>query len=160
MIIRRAEPQDYESIWQIFHAVVAEGDTYAFAPDTPREEALKIWVETPQATFVAEDGDQIVGTYYIKPNQPGLGNHVANAGFMVPERGRGAGVGRAMGEHAVAAAKEMGFRAMQFNYVVASNTGAVKLWRRLGFDIIGTVPKAFRLRDLELVDVLIMHREL
>jgi L-amino acid N-acyltransferase YncA len=160
MIIRPAEPQDYESIWQIFHSVVAEGDTYAFAPDTPREEALKIWVETPQATFVAVDGDQIVGTYYIKPNQPGLGNHVANAGFMVPVRGRGAGVGQAMAEHALATAKETGFRAMQFNYVVASNTGAVKLWRRLGFDIIGTVPKAFRLRDLELVDVLIMHREL
>ena len=158
MEIRRAELSDWDAIWEIWHAVVAEGTTYVYAPETGKEEAFALWMKPPAVTYVAVEGTQVVGTYLIKPNQPGLGSHVANAGFMVAAGQSGKGIGRAMGLHALEEARRAGFQAMQFNYVVSTNTRAVALWQSLGFAIVGTVPQAFRHPTLGMVDVFVMHR--
>lgn len=160
LTIRPAAEADADAIWAIFHAVVSAGETYSFAPDTPRDEALRLWLEVPQATFVAETESGIAGTYYLKPNQPGLGDHVCNAGFMVAPGTRRRGLGRAMGEHALATARGLGFRAMVFNFVVSANTGAVALWESLGFAVVGRVPGAFRHAVLGPTDTFVMHRAL
>jgi len=158
--IRPARPRDFAGIWAIFRAVVAGGDTYAYAPDTTMTEARRIWMEAPAAPYVAEQAGRIVGTYTLRPNQPGLGDHVANCGYMTHPDARGRGVGGAMCEHSLAAARECGYSAVQFNFVVASNEGAVRLWQKHGFEVVGRVPRAFRHRTLGPVDVLIMHRAL
>jgi L-amino acid N-acyltransferase YncA len=156
--IRKAELADWDAIWAIWHAVVAEGTTYVYATDTSKEEAFALWMTPPAIPYVAVADAQIVGTYLIKPNQPGLGSHVANAGFMVSAAHAGKGIGRAMGLHALEEARRAGFQAMQFNFVVSSNTRAVALWQSLGFTIVGTVPQAYRHRTLGLVDIVVMHR--
>lgn len=158
--IRPARPRDFAGIWAIFRAVVAGGDTYAYAPDTTMTEARRIWMDPPAAAYIAEQAGRIVGTYALRPNQPGLGDHVANCGYMTHPDARGRGVGGAMCEHSLAAARERGYRALQFNFVVASNEGAVRLWQKHGFEVVGRVPRAFRHRALGPVDVLIMHRAL
>lgn len=157
MTIRPATPADHDAIWQIFHEVVAPGTTYAYAPDTPREEALRIWLDAPQATYVAEDDGEVLGTYYLKPNQPGLGSHVCNAGYMVAAAARGRGTGQAMCAHSLGEARRLGFRAMQYNLVVATNP-AVRLWKRMGFEVIGRLPQAFLQRGSTYVDALVMYR--
>ena len=160
-MIRPATRADDDAIWGIFHAVVAPGDTYAFDPQTPRGEALAYWFGPDVHTYVADGDDgRVVGTYILKPNQPGLGSHVANAAFMVSPCARGAGVGRRMGEHCLAEARRLGFRAMQFNFVVSTNEAAVSLWRRLGFEIVGTLPGAFRDARRGFVDVYVMFKTL
>jgi L-amino acid N-acyltransferase YncA len=156
--IRKAEPADYEAIWSIFHEIVSLGETYAFAPDTTRQEAIEIWIEKPTATYVAELDGQIVGTYYIKPNQPALGSHVCNCGYMVPSQARGRGIATAMCEHSQFEARRLGFRAMQFNLVVSTNEAAVRLWRKLGFKVVGIVPKAFNHTKLGFVDACVMYK--
>ncbi|HKO61325.1 MAG TPA: N-acetyltransferase [Pyrinomonadaceae bacterium] len=156
--IRKAVEADFDAIWPIFHQVVQQGDSYAFDPDTTREQAYSIWMGSELTTYVASIADEIVGTYILKANQPGLGSHVANAGYMVDIHGRGKGVGRAMCEHSVAEARKMGFYAMQFNMVVSTNESAVALWKQFGFTIVGTLPQAFRHRQLGLVDAYVMHR--
>ena len=162
LIVREATEQDWPGIWRIFHAVVAQGDTYAYAPDTSEDEAKRLWMELPRATYVAVDGsgdgDDVVATYYLKTNQPGLGAHVCNAGFMVRGDQRGRGLGRKLGEHAIELARELGYHAMQFNFVIATNTAAIKLWESLGFEVLGRLPEACRLRDAGLVDALVMYR--
>ena len=158
--IRRARPRDFAGIWAIFRAVVAGGDTYAYAPDTTMTEARRIWMDAPAAPYVAEEAGRIVGTYALRPNQLGLGDHVANCGYMTHPDARGRGVGGAMCEHSLAVARECGYSAVQFNFVVASNEGAVRLWQKHGFEVVGRVPRAFRHRALGPVDVLIMHRAL
>jgi len=158
--IRRADSRDEDAIWQIFRAVVEPGDTYAYPADLGRRDALALWMKTPAHTYVASDNESIVGTYWIKPNQPGRGSHVANAAFMVAPEAQGRGVGRRMGEHCLAEARRLGFRAMQFNLVVSTNEPAVALWKKLGFDIIATVPEAFDHRTLGLVDAYVMYRSL
>jgi ribosomal protein S18 acetylase RimI-like enzyme len=158
--IRRAESGDEDAIWRIFQAVVAPGDTYAFPADISRQEALAMWMAPTAHAYVAADGDEIVGTYLLKANQPGRGSHVSNAGFMVAPSAQGRGVGRAMGEHCLAEARRLGFRAMQFNFVVSSNEAAVALWEKLGFEIIGTVPDAFDHKTLGFVDTYVMYRSL
>jgi ribosomal protein S18 acetylase RimI-like enzyme len=158
--IRPARPRDFAGIWAIFRVVVAGGDTYAYAPDTTMTEARRIWMEPPAAAYIAEQAGRIVGTYALRPNQPGLGDHVANCGYMTHPDARGRGVGGAMCEHSLAAARERGYTALQFNFVVASNEGAVRLWQKHGFEVVGRVPRAFRHRALGPVDILIMHRAL
>ena len=158
--IRPARPSDFAGIWTIFRAVVAAGDTYAYAPDTSMSEARRIWMEPPAEPFVAEQDGRIVGTYVLRPNQPGLGDHVGNCGYMTHPDARGHGVGSAMCAHSLIAARERGYVALQFNFVVASNEGAIRLWSRHGFRVVGRVPDAFRHRSLGPVDVLIMHRAL
>jgi L-amino acid N-acyltransferase YncA len=156
--VRSAETADQGEIWAIFHEVVQRGDTYTYDPEISREDAMALWFAPGNRTFVACVGNEVVGTYIIKPNQPGLGSHVANAGYMVRSDIQGQGVGRAMCEHSLESAREAGFQAMQFNIVVSTNTGAVKLWQSMGFDIVGTLPKVFRHKELGLVDAYVMHR--
>lgn len=158
LLIRRAEDSDFDGIWEIFHAVVAKDDTYVYDPETTKEEARAIWLAPATATYAALVDGEVVGTYILKANQPGLGAHVANAGYMVRPDRAGRGIGRALCEHSLDEARRAGFLAMQFNAVVSTNEPAIALWRKMGFTIIGTVPKAFRHRELGLVDLLVMHR--
>lgn len=152
---------DWPALWPIWHAVVAAGETYVWPPETASDEARSLWMLPPPAeVFVLEDGGDVVGTAVLKPNQPGLGDHVANASFMVHADARGRGVGRRLAEHVLAQARASGYQAMQFNAVVATNTVAIELWQSLGFATIGTVPDGFRHARLGLVDLLVMHRSL
>ncbi|HZS89073.1 MAG TPA: N-acetyltransferase [Chloroflexota bacterium] len=159
-VIRKAQPADAEAIWHIFHAVVAGGDTYAYDPDISREQALATWMAPGVLAYVAEQDGQVAGTYILKANQPGLGAHVANAAFMVAPEARSRGIGRVMGEHCLAEARRLGFRAIQFNLVVSTNQAAVVLWQKLGFQIVGRLPGAFNHRQLGYVDAYVMYRSL
>jgi L-amino acid N-acyltransferase YncA len=156
--IRQAVETDFEAIWLIIHEVFKTGDTYPFAPDTEKATAYQIWMIAPTATYVAEREGQIIGTYYLKPNQPGLGSHVCNAGYMMTATARGQGVGKVMCQHSLLEARKLGFKGMQFNLVVSSNVAAVKLWQDMGFEVVGTLPKAFNHQALGLVDALVMYQ--
>jgi len=158
--IRRARKEDRQAIWQIFHAVVAGGDTYVFDPNISRRKALAYWLDPKTRCYVALSDLGMIGSYILKANQPGLGSHVANAGFMVSPSARGRGIGRAMAEHCLHEARRLGFRAMQFNFVVATNETALRLWKDLGFKIAGTLPGAFRHSRRGFVDVYVMYRRL
>jgi L-amino acid N-acyltransferase YncA len=158
--IRHASESDREAIWELFHAIVARADTYVFDPSIPKEEALAYWMSPSNEKFVAILNDEVVGTYILRPNQPGLGSHVANAAFMVNPEVRRTGIGKAMGKHALRTAREFGYRAMQFNFVVSTNEHAIALWKKLGFEIVGILPGAFRHVDLGYVDALVMYQVL
>ena len=161
MKIRQATDADRDAIWNIFHQVVAGGDTYALDPNISREDALAYWFAAGTHTYVAEQpAIGVAGTYILRPNQSGGGSHVANAGFMVSADARGQGLGREMAEHCLSEARRLGFRAMQFNYVIATNTAAICLWQDLGFEIVGTLANAFRHPDKGYVDVYVMYRSL
>lgn len=147
-------------MWPIFQAVVATGTTYVFAPETPRDEACAYWFGPGIRCFVAEDAGRIVGFYKLIPNRRDLGSHVSNASFMIDPGYAGRGAGTALGLHCLREAKRAGFLAMQFNFVVSTNQAAVALWKKLGFEIVGTLPKAFQHRDLGLVDAYVMYRSL
>lgn len=157
--IRLFEERDWPGTWRIIEPVFRAGETYAFSPDITEEEGHRVWIEVPAATFVAVDiNDDIVGTYYIKPNQPALGAHVCNCGYIVAENARGRGIASKMCEHSQREAISRGFRAMQYNLVVSTNSVAVRLWRRHGFEIVGTLPKAFRHPQLGFVDAFVMYK--
>ncbi|HUE85180.1 MAG TPA: GNAT family N-acetyltransferase [Vicinamibacterales bacterium] len=158
MVIRPASDRDRDAIWDIFSAVVAGRDTYAFAPDTPRDVGINYWFGPDIAAFVAELDGRVVGMYKLIANVRDLGAHVSNASFMVHSEAVGKGVGRAMGLHALREARAHGYTAMQFNFVVRTNRRAVALWQSLGFQIVGTLPKAFRHGSRGLVDAYVMHR--
>ena len=158
--IRPATDADHDAIWKIFHDVIAPGDTYVFGPGTSREDGLVYWFETGNHSYVAEQDRHVIGTYILKANRPDLGSHIANASFMVAPGARGQGVGRAMGEHCLSEARRLGFRAMQFNFVVSTNESAVHLWKELGFNIVGTLPSAFQHPTKGFVDVYVMFRSL
>jgi L-amino acid N-acyltransferase YncA len=160
MKIRPATETDSDAIWSIFHAVIAPGDTYAFDPGMSRQDALAYWFQAGTWTYVVERNGSVVGTYIIRPNQPGLGSHVANAAFMVSLQARGMGVGRKMGEHCLEEARRLGFQGMQFNFVVSTNQAAIRLWESLGFEIVATLPGSFRHSAKGFVDVYIMFRRL
>jgi L-amino acid N-acyltransferase YncA len=160
MEIRAATEADGDAIWKIFHEAVMTGDTYAIDPNISREEAMAYWFGADTHAYVAESSGHIVGTYILRLNQSGGGSHVANAAFIVASETRGQGIGRAMGEHCLSEAGRLGFRAMQFNFVVSTNESAVRLWRQLGFEIVGTLPGAFRHPEKGYVDVYVMFRSL
>ncbi|AHM73148.1 GNAT family N-acetyltransferase [Yersinia hibernica] len=160
MEIRTAKPADFAEIWPLFQAVISRGDTYVFTPDTPEQDAYNYWFAPGVRCFVALHEQHIVGMYKLIDNQRGLGSHVANASFMVDEQARGLGVGKALGLHCIAQATALGYRAMQFNFVVSTNTLAIALWQKLGFAIIATLPGAFNHRELGYVDAYVMHRTL
>lgn len=184
MKIRAAIEADRNAIWNIFHQVIAARDTYAFDPKMSREEALPYWFRADTNTYVAEidrefvgEADSfpatatpsptaemkervIVGTYILRPNQTGGGSHVANAAFMVASDAQGSGVGRRMAEHCLSEARRMGFRAMQFNFVVSTNAPAIHLWEQLGFKTVGVLPGAFHHPEKGYVDVYVMYRSL
>ena len=156
--VRPALASDADAMWRIFQAVVAGGDTYVFAPDTRRDVALAYFMGSGISSWVAEVDGEVMGMYKLIANRRELGSHVANASFMVDPAAQGKGVGKAMGEHCLAQARQAGYQAMQFNFVVSTNTAGVELWKKLGFSIVGTLPKAFNHSRLGLVDAYIMHR--
>jgi L-amino acid N-acyltransferase YncA len=158
MTIRPVQASDFDAMCAIFQAVVATGTTYAFVPDTSRDEGLAYFVGPGIACWVVEDEGRVVGMYKLVPNRRGLGSHVANASFMVDPHDAGHGVGTLMGRHCLREARRAGFLSIQFNFVVSTNAPAVTLWKKLGFQIVGTLPKAFNHREYGLVDAYIMHR--
>ncbi|NLS25597.1 hypothetical protein S2M10_05650 [Sphingomonas sp. S2M10] len=159
-LVRPAAPDDGAAIWAILEPVIRAGETYALDRDLPRAAALAYWMGPDRASFVAEAGGAVLGTYYLRANQAGGGAHVANCGFATHPEARGRGIARAMAEHSFAEAKARGFRAMQFNFVVSSNAPAVQLWHALGFETVGRVPEAFDHPALGPVDALILYRGL
>lgn len=156
--IRMAKDADFKDVWDIFHQIVKRGDTFAFDPKANKEDCRTLWMSPSVHTYVAELQNRILGTYILRQNQPGLGAHVANAAYMVHPDARGQGIGKAMGNHSIRQARKLGFSAIQFNFVVSTNIVAIQLWLKLGFKIVGTVPKAFNHKKLGLVDVYVMHR--
>jgi GNAT superfamily N-acetyltransferase len=158
--IRPAAEGDWAHIWALFRHTCAGGDAFAYDESTTEEVARKLWFDPPAACYVAEEGGAFAGTYYVRPNQPGRGGHVANAGYMVEPAFRGRGLAVRMCLHSLETARGLGFSAMQFNFVVATNAAAVRAWERCGFAAVGRLPGAFRHRDLGLVDALVMFRPL
>ena len=154
--IRPALGSDNAALWRILAPVIRAGETYPLPRDWNEAQALAYWGSPGHEVFVAEDGGDIVGTYYIRPNQQGGGAHVANCGYMVREGATGRGVARAMCQHSLEHALSRGFRAMQFNFVIASNTRAVRLWQSCGFEIVARLPKVFDHPQLGLVDAFVM----
>ena len=158
--IRAATPADDDAIWRILEPTFRAGETYPIPRDVSRTDALAYWRSAGHTVFVAEQGGDIAGTYYLRANTQGGGAHVANCGYMVASEAMGRGVARAMCEHSLAQARERGFAAMQFNFVIASNERAVRLWQRMGFEIAGTLPGAFAHPKHGMVDALVMFRRL
>ena len=159
MLVRPAVANDDEAIRQIITPIIRAGETYALPSDWTEAEALAYWRSPGHTVFVADDG-AVVGTYYIRPNQRGGGDHVANCAFMTATSAVGRGVASAMCAHALQYAAGAGYDAMQFNFVVSTNTRAIALWQRFGFEIVGRLPGAFRHPTLGLVDALVMYRKL
>ena len=160
MLIRQSEPRDDDAIWRILEPTFRAGETYPVPRDISRAGALAYWHTPGHPVFVAEDAGTIVGTYYLRANNRGGGAHVANCGYVVAPDAFGRGVAQAMCSHSLGEAKSRGFSAMQFNFVIASNERAVRLWQRMGFAIAGRLPGAFQHPRLGLVDAYVMLRSL
>jgi ribosomal protein S18 acetylase RimI-like enzyme len=158
--IRLAQDSDGNALWSILEPVLRAGETYALPRDWSRDEALAFWFLAGHEVFVAEEEGGVVGTYYLHANQRGGGAHVANCGYVTAASAAGRGVATAMCRHSLERAAQRGFRAMQFNLVLSSNTRAVELWQRLGFAIVGTIPAAFDHPNLGFVDAFVMYRGL
>ena len=159
--IRRFEEKDWMEVWPIIEKVFRKGETYPFSPEITEDEARNAWIHIPAVTYVAlNDKKEIVGTYYIKPNQPGLGSHVCNCGYIVAKDTYGRGIGSAMCAHSQSEAKKIGFKSMQFNLVVSTNERSLRLWKKHGFQTIGVLPKAFNHKWLGYVDALVMYKQL
>lgn len=160
MLIRPARADDHGAIWSIIGPTIRAGDTYALDPALGEAEALAYWLGPDKDTFVAEEDGEIVGTYYLRANQAGGGGHVCNCGYMTGASATGRGVARQMCQHSLDHARERGFRAMQFNFVVSTNARAVRLWQSLDFAIVGRLPLAFHHPASGYVDALVMFRQL
>ena len=161
MQIRAFEPGDWPGVWALLEPVFRAGETFPHDPAIPEPEARALWVEQSQAVMVAHDADGlVVGSYYLRPNSLCLGAHVANAGYVVAEQQRRRGIGSCLCQHSLEAARQLGFRAMQFNIVVSSNTAGIGCWQRNGFAMAGTLPGAFRHRQLGFVDAYVMVQNL
>ncbi len=160
--IRRSDKEnDADAAWAIIEPIIEAGDTYTFAPGTPREQIVNWWFADGHHCYAAEDeSGNVLGIFWLRKNQPGLGDHVCNAAYMVSPSAHGKGVGRQMGEYSLDESRRLGFTALQFNFVVASNTAAVRLWQSIGMEIIGTIPNAFRHKQNGPTDAYIMYREL
>ena len=160
MTIRAATEADRAAIWKILEPMIRRGDTYTLASNINEDEALAYWFAPAHEVFVYENDGDLLGTYFLRANQQGAGAHVANCGYVTAEAAQGRGIARAMCEHSMALAKERGFLAMQFNFVVSTNVLAIKLWQSLGFETVGRLPNAFRHPEKGLVDALVMYRPL
>ena len=156
--IREASEADFEAIWPIFEAITKAGETYAYPTDISKADAKIIWLDKPRKTYVFEEYQKILGTYFIKTNQDGPGSHVCNCGYMVSSDARGRGLATQLCKHSQTIAGQLGYKAMQFNCVVGSNEGAIRLWNKLGFDTVGRLPKAFNHPKQGYVDALIMYK--
>lgn len=160
IVIRAATRSDDEAVWRLLEPVIRAAETYALPPDLDRDTALEWWFAPPHQPFVAMMGPDVVGTYYLQPNQRGPGEHVANCGYVTDPARAGRGLATAMCRDSLQRAASGGFRAMQFNLVVSTNARAVRLWQELGFAIVGTIPEAFRHPTAGYVDAHVMHRAL
>ena len=159
--IRPIREADWPAVWQFMEPVVRAGETYPYAIDMTVEGARRMWIEAPAETYVAVDADgSILGSYYIKPNQPTLGAHVANCGYVVSEAARGRGIATQMCEHSQSEALRLGYRAMQYNLVVETNAASVHLWQKMGFTIVGLLPGAFKHSKLGYVGAYVMYKVL
>ncbi len=156
-----ASESDFDFIWPIFRDIVKTGDTYVYRAQISRDEAKKVWMDPKFRTFIAKKDGKVAGAYVIRPNHRDLGDHIANAAYIVAGEFQDQGIGRKMAEHSFEQARLTGYRAMQFNYVISTNEKAVRLWQSLGFEIIGTVPDAHQHQQLgKLVPIHIMHKTL
>jgi ribosomal protein S18 acetylase RimI-like enzyme len=160
MLIRPATRDDADAIWAIMEPMIRAGESYTLPRDLSRDDALEYWLSPMHEVFVAQDGGSVIGTYCLRANQRGGGAHVANAGYITAQHATGRGVARAMCLHSLDRARERGFRAMQFNFVVSTNERAVRLWTSLGFAMVGRLPGAFLHPTLGYVDALVMYRAL
>ena|SRR5579884_1663195 len=158
--IRPAAPDDEDAVWRILQPTFREGATYPIPRDISREDALRYWFTPGHSVFVAEADGAVIGTYYLRANNGGGGAHVANCGYVTARDALGRGVARAMCAHSLEQARRHGFKAMQFNFVISTNTRAVKLWQACGFRIVGTLPSAFVHPERGAVDAYVMWREL
>ena len=160
MLMRPAHSHDADAIWAILDPIIRAGETYALDRDLSRTDALASWMGADRDTFVAEEHERVLGTFYLRPNQAGGGRHVCNCGYVTAPAASGRGVARRMCEHSLAHARDRGFHAMQFNFVVGTNERAIRLWQSLGFDIFGRLPSAFLHPSRGYVDALVMFRTL
>jgi RimJ/RimL family protein N-acetyltransferase len=160
MIIRPAGSSDADAIWSILEPMIRAGETYTLPRDMDREQALAYWFSSGHTVFIAEEGGEVLGTYYLRANQRGGGSHVGNCGYMTAVKASGRGVATAMCAHSLEYARSVGFRAMQFNFVVSSNLPAIHLWQKFGFATVGRLPGAFLHPSLGYVDALVMYRTL
>lgn len=160
LLIRKAESADTRTIAAIILPTIRDGTTYALDPDLSEADALAYWMGADKETFVATEAGEIVGTYYMRPNQAGGGRHVCNCGYMTSAAAVGRGIASRMCRHSLDHARTQGYRAMQFNFVVSTNVGAIRLWQRMGFERVGTLPGAFRHPTSGFVDALVMFRAL
>jgi ribosomal protein S18 acetylase RimI-like enzyme len=158
--ISPVSPDDSDGLWSILEPVFRTGDTYTIEPSISQEAAIAYWCGTDKKTFVVRNGSEILGTYYIRPNQAGGGSHVCNCGYMTAPFARGRGVARAMLEHSLQLAPKLGYRAMQYNFVVSTNRRAVDIWQQYGFEIVGRLPRAFAHPVDGFVDAYVMYKEL
>ena len=158
--IRVATSADSSAIWAALEPVFRSGETYAMPRDITRDAGLDYWFSSTHEVFVAEADGEVVGTYYIRANQAGGGNHVANCGYVTSPAAQGRGVARQMLEHSLVHARTRGFLAMQFNFVVSTNERAIETWKRYGFAIVGTLPRAYKHPTRGLVDAFVMYRAL
>jgi ribosomal protein S18 acetylase RimI-like enzyme len=158
--IRPATKSDRDAIWEILEPMIRRGDTYTLPRDMSKEQALEYWFAPEKETFVWEENGSVLGTYFLKANQQGGGAHVANCGYVTSAAAQGRGIARGMCLHSLEHAKQRGFRAMQFNFVVSTNERAVKLWSNLGFQIVGRLPRAFEHPEVGFVDALVMFLQL
>jgi L-amino acid N-acyltransferase YncA len=155
--IRPYGAADWPAVWALLEPVFRAGETFPHDPAISEAEAQLAWVEQSQAVMVAVDATgTLVGTCYLRPNSLTLGAHVANAGYVVAQQCRRQGIGSRLCQHSLEAARRLGFRAMQFNLVVSTNTAGLRCWQRNGFQVVGTLPGAFRHRQLGYVDALVM----
>lgn len=160
MLIRLARKEDHDAIWRILEPTISAGETYALPSNMSKTEAIAYWTGSDRQPFVAEENGQIIGTYYLRANQGGGGAHVANCGYLTADHARGRGVARRMCEHSLQYAREHGFRAMQFNFVISTNERAIRLWQSLGFNIVGSLPLAFLHPHHGYIDALVMFQAL
>jgi ribosomal protein S18 acetylase RimI-like enzyme len=158
--IRAARTEDAPAIWAIIEPIIRAGETYTLPRDMTQKEAIAYWMGPDGETFVAEEDGRLFGTYFLRPNQLGGGAHVANCGYITAVEATGRGIARMMCIHSLERAQDLGFRAMQFNFVVSTNERAVRLWQRFGFEIVGTLPRAFAHPKLGDVDALVMFKTL
>jgi len=160
LAIHPATESDREAIWEILEPIIRSGETYTLPRDMSKQKALQYWFAADKETFVWKEDGAVLGTYFLKANQLGGGAHVANCGYVTSPAAQGRGIARQMCLHSLERAKERGFRAMQFNFVVSTNERAIKLWTSLGFNIVGRLPLAFEHPTLGFVDALVMYRQL
>jgi ribosomal protein S18 acetylase RimI-like enzyme len=160
LAIHPATDSDHDAIWAILEPMIRLGETYTLPRDMSKEQALEYWFAADKETFVWKENDAVLGTYFLKANQQGGGAHVANCGYVTAPAAQGRGIARQMCLHSLERAKQRGFRAMQFNFVVSTNDRAIKLWASLGFEVVGRLPLAFEHPQFGFVDALVMYRQI